>query len=402
MRNDFPIFASEGPWSSLAYLDNAATSQKPRQVLKAISDFETMHNSNVHRSLYRLGEEATELYEDARRRVASFIGAEHAEEIVFVRNTTEALNLVAYCYGKKLGSHDEIAVTELNHHSNLVPWQQIAHDAGATLTVIPLASTMEPDYEAASKIIGPRTKLVAITHKSNVLGSLCNVKLLATLTHRVGGVLVLDAAQSAGHMPLDIRELDCDFLAFSGHKMLGPTGIGVLYGRRELFENMPPFLTGGEMVDQVTAQGATWNRLPYKFEAGTPNVSGAIGLAAAMDYLEAHLLNRIALHVGKLSTMATHRLARIPEVQLLNPGGSASGIVSFVVRNVHPHDVAAILDSDNVAVRAGHHCAQPLHHVLGRRATIRASFYLYNDEDDVDRLVMAVKKAVSVFRMKPQ
>ena len=400
MREDFPIFAPEGRWSTLSYLDNAATSQRPRQVLQAIGDFETRHNANVHRSLYRLGDEATELYEAARRRVASFIGAEHAEEIVFVRNTTEALNLVAFCHASRLESNDEIAVTELNHHSNLVPWQQVAEKTGAKLRIIPLTSTIEPDLEAASQIIGPRTRIVAITHKSNVLGSLCKVRTLADLTHQVGGKLVLDAAQSAGHTPLDVAQLDCDFMAFSGHKMLGPTGIGVLYGRRELLEELPPFLTGGGMVAQVTMQHASWSRLPYKFEAGTPNVSGAIGLAAAMNYLDAQGLDRIALHVRKLSERAADRLAGICEVHLVDPGGKPDGIVSFVVSDAHPHDVAAILDNENVAVRAGHHCAQPLHRALGLRATLRASFYLYNDDDDVDRLEASVKNAISLLNVR--
>jgi cysteine desulfurase / selenocysteine lyase len=398
LRSDFPILDQKIGRKSLVYLDNAATSQKPRVVIESLANFYSIANSNVHRSVHTLAERATELYEAARERVAAFIGAEDASEIVFVRNTTEAINLVACAFARpRLTAGDEIVVTILNHHSNLVPWQQVAAETGAKLRAIPFTRGLKLDMRAAAAIIGPRTKIVAITHKSNVTGTIVDVVALARMSRQAGAAVVIDAAQSVPHLPVNVRELDCDFLAFSGHKMIGPMGIGVLYGKRELLEEMPPFLTGGEMVREVELESAVWNDLPLKFEAGTPNVAGAVALATAIDYLSAVGMQSIADHERALSDLAWERLEEIDGLQSIKPVDGSNGIVSFCMTDVHPHDVATILDTEGVAVRAGHHCAQPLHKVLGVPATVRASFYLYNDRDDVERLVNALSAVRQFF-----
>ncbi len=398
IKEDFPIFRHWRGKMALVYLDSAATSQKPRVVIDALSRYYERSNANVHRSVYALAEESTELYESAREKIAGFIGATDPAEIVFVRNATEALNLVAESFARpRLKPGDEIVVAVLNHHSNLVPWQQVAARTGARLRAIPLTPGLQLDMQAASSMIGPRTRVVAITHKSNVLGTIANVAELARLARAHGAAIVVDAAQSVPHMAVDVRRLDCDFLAFSGHKMLGPMGIGVLWGRRALLEEMPPFLTGGEMVSEVRLESASWNEVPLKFEAGTPDVGGAVALAAAVDYLGAVGMESIAAHEKALSAAALERLKKLEGLECFEPEGGSNGLASFCVTNVHPHDVATILDSECVAVRAGHHCAQPLHKVLGTPATVRASFYLYNDMEDVDRLVSAVRRAQKFF-----
>jgi len=399
VKADFPIFRTWDRARSLVYLDSAASTQKPLAVLDAVRDYYERSNANVHRSVHTLGERATELYEASRERVARFIGARSAEEIVFLRNATEGLNLVADSFGRwRLGPGDEIVVSILNHHSNLVPWQQAAARTGATLRVVPITAGLELDMDALADTIGPRTRIVALTHKSNVLGTIIDVGPIVRAAHRHGAVVVLDAAQSVPHLPVDVAALDCDFLAFSAHKMCGPMGVGVLWARRELLEAMPPYMTGGEMVREVTLQGATWNDVPWKFEAGTPNVGGAVGLAAAIDYLEAIGLEAIAAHERALSAEARERLETFDDVDTFCPASGPNGIVSFRMSDVHPHDVATVLDQEGVAVRAGHHCAQPLHAALGIPATIRASFYLYNDREDVDRLVAGIDAVREFFR----
>ncbi|MGC2493177.1 MAG: cysteine desulfurase [Candidatus Binatus sp.] len=401
LRPDFPILEQKIGRNSLVYLDNAATSQKPRVVTESLANFYQIANSNVHRSVHTLAERATDLYERAREKVAEFIGAEHPSEIIFVRNTTEAINLVAYAFARsRLAPGDEIVVTVLNHHSNLVPWQQAAAQSDAKVRAIPLTRDLQLDMRTAASIIGPRTKIVAITHKSNVTGTIVDVAALSRMARQVGAAVVIDAAQSVPHLPVDVHQLDCDFLAFSGHKMLGPMGIGVLYGRRELLEQMPPFMTGGEMVLEVELETATWNDIPLKFEAGTPNVAGAVALATAIDYLSAVGMQTIAEHEKVLADAAWKRLEKIEGIQCVKPSLGSNGIVSFSMTDIHPHDVATILDSEGVAVRAGHHCAQPLHKVLGVPATVRASFYLYNDHDDVDRLVDALRTARQFFHKR--
>jgi cysteine desulfurase/selenocysteine lyase len=398
IKRDFPIFDRSSDGKPLVYLDSAATSQKPRAMIEALVKYYERSNANVHRSVHSLAEEATELYESARERIARFIGAADPTEIVFVRNATEALNLTAEAFARpRLGPGDEIVVAVLNHHSNLVPWQQVVARTGAKLRAIPLTSGLQLDMEAAASIIGLRTRVLAITQKSNVLGTIVDVAALAQMAHRYGAAVVVDAAQSVPHMPIDVRRLDADFVAFSGHKMLGPMGIGVLWGRRALLEEMPPFLTGGEMVSEVQLESASWNSLPFKFEAGTPNVGGAIGLAAAVDYLGAIGMEAISAHERALSAATWEYLESMEGIQCFQPEGGSNGIVSFRLTNVHPHDVATVLDSEGVAVRAGHHCAQPLHRALGAPATVRASYYLYNEMEDVDRLVSALQRALKFF-----
>jgi cysteine desulfurase / selenocysteine lyase len=401
LRPDFPILDQKIGRNSLVYLDNAATSQKPRVVVESLANFYSFANSNVHRSVHTLAERATDLYERARERAADFIGASDASEIIFVRNTTEAINLVASSYARaRLAPGDEIVVAVLNHHSNLIPWQQVAAQTGAKLRAIPLARGLRLDMRAAASMINPGTKIVAITHKSNVTGTIVDVAALARMARKVGAAVVIDAAQSVPHLPVNVSELDCDFLAFSGHKMVGPMGIGVLYGRRELLEEMPPFMTGGEMVREVDLENATWNDVPFKFEAGTPDVAGAVALATAIDYLSAVGMQSIADHEKALAASAWDRLEEIDGIQCIKPADGSNGIVSFYLTDVHPHDVATILDSEGVAVRAGHHCAQPLHKVLGVPSTVRASFYLYNDHDDVERLVSALRAVRQFFHKR--
>ena len=401
LRTDFPILDQKIGRNSLVYLDNAATSQKPRVVVESLANFYSFVNSNVHRSVHTLAERATDLYERARERAAEFIGASDASEIIFVRNTTEAINLVASSYARqRLAPGDRIVVGVINHHSNLIPWQQVAAQTGAKLRAIPLARGLRLDMRAAASMIGPGTKIVAITHKSNVTGAIVDVAALARMARKVGAAIVIDAAQSVPHLPVNVSELDCDFLAFSGHKMVGPMGIGVLYGRRELLEQMPPFMTGGEMVREVDLENATWNDVPFKFEAGTPDVAGAVALATAIDYLSAVGMQSIADHEEALAAAAWDRLEEIDGIQCIKPADGSNGIVSFCMTDVHPHDVATVLDSEGVAVRAGHHCAQPLHKVLGVPATVRASFYLYNDYDDVERLVSALRAVRQFFHKR--
>ncbi len=399
LRADFPIFQTWQGEQSLVYLDSAATSQKPRAVIAAVTEYFERWNANVHRSVHTLAEAATERYERARHTVAEFIGAD-AGEIVFVRNATEALNLVAYSFARpRLRPGDEIVLAISNHHSNIVPWQQVAASTGAVLRMIPLTPELELDLSAAADLINTRTKIVSVTHKSNVLGSVLDVSLLARLARAQGAAVVVDAAQSVPHQPVDVAALDCDFLAFTGHKMLGPMGIGVLYGRRAHLEQMPPFLTGGEMVREVGLESASWNDVPWKFEAGTPNVGGAVGLAAAIEYLARIGLPAIAAHERSLAAATVDRLAQIEGIHCVVPRGGSYGIVSFSVDGVHPHDVATVLDGEAIAVRAGHHCAQPLHeHALKIPATVRVSFYLYNDVDDVDRLVGGLQRVRTVFK----
>ncbi len=404
LRDDFPILRERVNGHPLVYLDSGATSQRPRAVIDAEVDFAAHHNSAVHRGAHTLAAEATELFENARATVASFVGVGN-DEIVWTSNATEALNLVAYAISNasvgrggeaaerfRLGDGDEIVVTEMEHHANLVPWQELAARTGASLRVIPVTDDGALDLAEASRIIGDRTRLVCFTHVSNVLGTVNPVEELAALAHAAGALVVLDACQSAPHRPLDLRALDVDFAAFSGHKMLGPTGVGVLYGRAELLDALPPFLTGGSMITTVTLDHAEYLPSPQRFEAGTQRVSQAIGLAAAVGYLEGVGLDRIHDWESSLGQRLVAGLVGIPGIRVLGPrpGDGRAGLASFVVDGVHAHDVGQYLDDLGIAVRVGHHCAQPLHRRFGITATTRASTYLYSTPAEVDTFLNAV------------
>ena len=390
IRQDFPLLRDYNE----AYLDNAATAQRPQCVLDAICDFYSNSNANPLRGFYPLSLAATDAYENARARVARFIGAGSANEVIFTRNASESLNLVAYTYGMaNLGPGDEVAVSILEHHSNMLPWQMVCKKTGATLRYMDCQMDGSFTAQTLDAAINERTKIVAVTHVSNVLGCVSPVEEIVERAHKVGAVVVLDGAQSVPHMPVNVTKLGVDFLAFSGHKLMGPMGIGVLWGKMDLLEAMPPFLTGGEMIESVTREGAVWAEVPHKFEAGTVNAAGAVGLAAAMDYIEKIGFTDMMAQEEKLVARAMNGIAQIPGIQVLGSDDpkNHTGIVNFLVDGVHPHDVAEILESDGVNVRSGHHCAQPLLAHLGCRASTRASFMFYNTEDEVDRLVDSLK-----------
>jgi cysteine desulfurase/selenocysteine lyase len=397
LRKLFPILDQEVNGKPLVYLDSAATSQKPLPVIEAVNNYYREYNSNVHRGVHTLGTKATDAYEGAREKVRRFIGAKSTEEIIFTRGTTTAINLVAASYGRaNLREGDEIVITYMEHHSNIIPWQQVAKQTGATLKYIPLQEDGTIRLEDVENTVTPNTKIVAVVHVSNVLGTINPVKQIAEIAHRNGAVIVVDGAQSTPHMKINVQELDCDFFAFSGHKMCGPTGIGVLYGKKALLEKMEPIEFGGEMIDFVGLYESTWKELPWKFEGGTPIIAGAIGLGAAIDFLEEVGLDQIAKHEHKLAQYALEQMSQIDGITIYGPKERA-GLVTFNLDDVHPHDVATVLDAEGIAVRAGHHCAQPLMKWLNVTATARASFYLYNTEEEIDKLVLALKKTKEYF-----
>ncbi|MBO8171822.1 MAG: cysteine desulfurase [Bacillaceae bacterium] len=397
IRQHFPILNQEVNGHPLVYLDSAATSQKPVQVIEALDRYYKEYNSNVHRGVHTLGTRATDGYEGAREKVARFINAKEPAEVIFTRGTTTSLNYVAWGYARNfIGEGDEIVITPMEHHSNLIPWQQAAKATGATLKYIPLQPDGTISLEDVRATVTERTKLVAITHVSNVLGTINPIREIAGIVHEKGAVLVVDGAQSAPHQKVDVQDLDCDFYAMSGHKMLGPTGIGVLYGKRELLEKMEPVEFGGEMIDFVELYDSTWKEIPWKFEGGTPIIAGAIGLAAAIDFLEQIGMDAIHEHEQKLAQYALEQLRQIDGLQVYGPE-ERGGLVTFNIDNVHPHDVATVLDAEGIAIRAGHHCAQPLMRWLEVTATARASFYFYNDEKDIDALVKGLQKAKEYF-----
>jgi cysteine desulfurase/selenocysteine lyase len=400
VRKDFPILERSIHGSPLVYLDSAATTQRPNQVIDAISDFYHTKNANIHRGVYVLSAQATGMYEDARGKVADFIGAPETEEVIFTRNATEAINLVARSWGDtNLKAGDEILLTEMEHHSNLVPWFLLARRTGATVRFLPMNDDGTLDMSAWDERFTERTRVVGAVHVSNVLGTINPVEEIIRRAHEGGAIVVIDGAQSVPHMPVDVRELGADFLAFSAHKMLGPTGIGVLYGRQQLLDNMEPFLGGGDMIRTVTTRGATWNDLPWKFEAGTPNIEGAIAFGTAIDYLRTIGMDTIRAHEVELTGYALERMRKLDALELYGPDNAEqrAGVISFNDRDVHPHDLGTILDRRGVAVRAGHHCAQPLIERLGQSATARASFYLYNTREEVDVLVDALVYAKEFF-----
>jgi cysteine desulfurase/selenocysteine lyase len=397
IRNQFPILDQEINGHPLVYLDSAATSHKPTQVIEEVSRYYRTYNSNVHRGVHTLGNYATEGYEGAREKVRNFINAKSTKEIIFTRGTTTAINIVASSYARKHCSEgDEIVITPMEHHSNLIPWQQVAKITGATLKYIPLQDDGTIHLEDVRKTITPQTKVVSIMHVSNVLGTINPIKDITKIAHENGAVMVVDGAQSAPHMHVDVQDLDCDFFAFSGHKMCAPTGIGVLYGKRKLLEEMDPVEFGGEMIDFVELHDSTWKELPWKFEGGTPIIAGAIGLGAAIDFIQSIGLDYIHNHEKELVTYAMEKLSKIEGFQAYGPKDRA-GLITFNLDDVHPHDLATVLDAEGIAVRAGHHCAQPLMKWLGVTATARASFYLYNTEEDVDLLVKGLIKTKEYF-----
>jgi cysteine desulfurase/selenocysteine lyase len=403
IRQDFPILQRQVNGRPLIYLDNAATTQKPRQVIEALVDFYTNTNANVHRGVHTLSVESTDLYEAARERIARFIGAEDPYELVFVRNTTEGLNLVAASWGRaNLKPGDEILATTLEHHSNLVPWQRVAQETGARIRLIHLTPDGTVDLDDLQQLLGPRTRVVAIAHASNVLGTISDLADVAQRAHRVGAIVVADGAQSVPNVPIRVGDLGVDFLAFSGHKMLGPTGIGGLWGRRELLEAMPPFLGGGGMIREVFDDRATWAPLPEKFDAGTPNIADSIALGVAADYLDALGMENVRAHEVEVTGYALERLSSIPDVSLYGPRDPElrTGVVSFNLDGVHPHDAGTVLDEAGIAVRAGHHCCQPLHRTLDVAATLRASFYVYNSLDEVDALVDTLETARRLYQRR--
>jgi cysteine desulfurase/selenocysteine lyase len=403
LRADFPILQRRVNGHPLIYLDNAATTQKPRQVIDSLVDFYTRLNANVHRGVHTLSVEATDAYEAARERIARFVGAQSPEEIVFVRNTTEGLNLVAVCWGRgNLKPGDEILATTFEHHSNLVPWQRIAQETGAKIRLIRLTLDGTIDMDDFRSLLSPRTKVVAVAHASNVLGTISDLGEISELAHRVGAIVVADGAQSVPNVETDVTTLGPDFLSFSGHKMLGPLGIGALWGRRALLEEMPPFLGGGGMIREVFEDRATWAPLPEKFDAGTPSVADSIALAVAADYLDEIGMRNVRAHEVEITAYALDRLASVPDVAVYGPlnAEARTGVVSFNLDGVHPHDVGTILDEAGIAVRAGHHCCQPLHRALDVAATLRASFYIYNSADEVDALVDALGTARRLYQRR--
>jgi cysteine desulfurase/selenocysteine lyase len=398
VRQDFPILHQEVYGKPLVYLDNAATTQKPRVVIEAIRTYYERDNANIHRGLHALSERATDAYEKTRAKVCRFLGAREEREIVFTRGTTESINLVAASYGRQvLRPGDEIVVSTLEHHSNIVPWQLACEWTGARLRVIPITDAGELDLQQYEQLLGPRTKIVAISHVSNALGTINPIKRIVEAAHSVGARVLVDGAQAAPHLPIDVVDLGCDFYAFSGHKVFGPTGAGVLWGRAELLEEMPPYQGGGEMIRSVSFERSTWNRIPHKFEAGTPAIADVIGLGAAIDYVTSIGLPAIGEHERDLLEYATAQLRGIPKVRIVGTAREKASVLSFVIDDIHPHDIGTVLDREGVAIRAGHHCAQPLMQRLGLSATARASFALYNTRAEVDALVAGIERVIEVF-----
>ncbi len=402
IRADFPILATEAyPGVPLIYLDNAASSQKPTAVIEAMDSYYRNHHANVHRGIHRLSEVATNQYEGAREKVARFINAPDSSQVIWLRNATEGFNLVAYTWGRaNIQAGDEILLTEMEHHANLVPWQMLAEEKGAILRFIPFKEDSTLDLSDLPNLLTEKTKLFSFTAMSNVFGTVNPTKELVKAGHAVGAVVMVDAAQSVPHMPVDVQDLDCDFLAFSGHKMLGPTGIGVLYGKRELLESMPPFMAGGDMIRRVGLEKSTWNDLPWKFEAGTPSIVEAIGLGAAIDYLTELGMDNIHAYEQFITNYALEALSEVPGLTIYGPpAAQKGGVAAFTIKGVHPHDIAELVDKDGIAIRAGHHCAMPLHKKLGIAATARASFYVHTTTDEVDKLVESLNRVRRIFRL---
>jgi cysteine desulfurase / selenocysteine lyase len=398
VRKDFPILQRSINGRPLVYLDSGASSQRPLPVLRAVEEYETHSHANVHRGVHALSQAATEAFEGARERVRRFINARSTKEIIFTRGTTEGINLVAQSYARpRFKPGDEILISALEHHANIVPWQMVCEQTGCTLQVAPIDRRGELVFDEYLKLLSPRTKLVAVAHVSNALGTVLPVKRIIDTAHAHGAVVLVDGAQAVPHSAVDVRALGCDFYVFSSHKIYGPTGIGVLYGRQELLDAMPPWQGGGDMILSVSFEKTTYNELPYKFEAGTPNISGAVGMAAAMDYIEGLGIDKIAAHEQRLLQLATTELERIAGIEIIGTAAHKAAVLSFTMEGVHPHDLGTILDTEGIAVRTGHHCAQPVMTFFGIPATARASFGVYNTEKDVASLVAGLKKVREVF-----
>lgn len=398
LRNDFPLLKQSCRGKPLVYLDNSATNQKPQVVIDAIANYYQNDNANVHRGVYELSERATKAFEDSRVAVKDFINAKHIQEIIFVSGTTDAINLVAQSYGRsQLKENDEIIISTLEHHSNIVPWQMVAEEVDAKLCVIPISDAGELDLEAYKNLFTKHTKIVAVTHASNALGTINPIKEIIAIAHAHDVPVLVDGAQAFPHMPVDVQDLDCDFYAFSSHKAYGPTGTGVLYGKKHLLEAMPPYKGGGDMIETVSFTKTTFNKLPYKFEAGTPHMSGVIGFAAALAYLKKIGMQHIADHEQDLLRYATERLSAIPGLRIIGTAKNKVGVISFILDDIHPHDIGTLLDDKGIAIRVGHHCAMPLMNRLNVPATARASFGLYNNYADVDALVSGLLDVKKVF-----
>ena len=399
IRREFPILRTIVHGRPLVYLDNAATTHKPRPVILAVNQFYTEYNSNIHRGLHALSERATKAFEDARYKVHRFVNSSESAEIIFTRGTTEGVNLVAQTYGRAhVGPGDEVVITTMEHHSNIVPWQILCEEKGARLRVVPINDAGELLLDEYERMLGPRTRLVAVVHLSNALGTINPIRRMIQSAHAHGVPVLVDGAQAAAHLPIDVRELDVDFYAFSGHKMYAPSGIGVLYGKRKLLEAMPPYQSGGDMISSVTFEKTTYNRLPHKFEAGTPNIAGVIGLGAAVDWLSGLDRSAVALHENDLTRYAMEAISGVPGVRLIGTAAEKSSVVSFEIEGIHPHDIGSILDREGIAVRAGHHCTQPLMARYGVPATTRVSPALYNTRDEIDVLVRGLHKVIEIFR----
>ena len=391
-KKDFPIFND----TSLVYLDSASTSQKPSAVINSLKNVYENSNANVHRALYSLGSKSTEMYESARKTVAKFINAA-PQEVVFTSGTTESLNLLSYTLDSKIDKNDEILISHMEHHANLVPWQLLAKKTGAKLRYLPLTKEGDLDLSETERYFTSKTKVVSLTHMSNVLGSINPIDKISEITKKIDAIFIVDAAQSVSHIPVDVQNLGCDFITFSGHKMLGPTGIGVLWGSLKMLESLPPFLSGGEMIETVTLENATWNEVPYKFEAGTPNYVQAIGLGTAVEYLSNIGMESVQTHEKKLTAYAIEKLKTIPELYIHGSPSSRGGVISFNLNKIHPQDMSQFLNEDNICIRVGHHCAQPLLKTLGETSTARISFYVYNDSSDIDKFVESLKSAMRYF-----
>ena len=392
-KNNFPIFDD----NKLVYLDSASTSQKPTNVINGIKKVYERSNANVHRALYNLGSESTRLFESARKDISSFINADSAKEIIFTGGTTESINLLAYTLGSRLDKNDEILISQMEHHANIVPWQQLANRSGARLRYLPLTDTGELDLSQPEKYFTKKTKIISITHMSNVLGTINPIEKISKIANTIGALFIVDGAQSVSHVPVDVKELGCDFLAFSGHKMLGPTGVGILWGKYDILDSLPPFMSGGEMIDRVSMERSSWNKVPYKFEAGTPNYIQAIGLGFAVNFLSNIGMAKIKDHEKKLTDYAIKELKGISGLNIYGNPSSRGGVISFNITNIHPQDLAQFLNEDKICIRVGHHCAQPLLNLLGETSTARISFYIYNDSSDIDKLVDSIKSTTNYF-----
>ena len=399
LRGDFPALHQQVHGKPLVYLDSAASAQRPQAVIDAMVAHERRNHANIHRGVHELSQRSTEAFEGAREKVRGYINATGTEEIIFTRGATESINLVASSLGRiRLGPEDEVLITWMEHHSNIVPWQMICEQSGARLVAVPMTPAGELDMEAFDRLLGERTKIVAAAHVSNALGTINPVETIVDRAHAAGALVLLDGAQAASHMRLDVQSLDCDFYAFSSHKMFGPTGIGVLYGKRALLDAMPPYQGGGEMILTVTFEKTTYNALPYKFEAGTQNITAAVGLGAAIDYLSAIDFQALARHEADLLGYATERLRKFPGIRLIGTAAAKAGVVSFTLGDIHAHDLGTIVDLEGVAIRTGHHCAMPVMEHFQVPATARASFALYNNREDVDRLVIGLQRAAELFQ----